>query len=78
MPKPCIACPFNDGLNKEATIAQNWGCLPTASDMIKTLDEEGIALSCHDNNRKACRGLASVRDVSDAKVKPYTDWYHGT
>lgn len=73
----CSACPFRDGETEEATRAQNLGCLPSASDMVKLFDENGVALSCHDNKNLACRGLASIRDTTNAKVKPYEDWYHG-
>lgn len=73
---PCVACPFRDGENEEATMAQNYGCLPTHSQMLDEFDLTGIALSCHNDDAKACRGLAKFRDVTNTKVKAYSDWYH--
>lgn len=73
--KPCLACPFRDGENEEATMAQNYGCLPTAQEMIDRADQRGEAMSCHNNDRRACSGLARHRDVSGLKVKAYSEWY---
>lgn len=73
--RACVACPFRDGENEEATIAQNLGCLPSKFDMIEKLDREQVALSCHENDKVPCRGLAEVRNVSKAEVKAYSDWY---
>jgi len=75
--KACVACPFRDGENEEATVGQNYGCLPSAFEMEEMFDKEGVALSCHDNDRAPCRGLAEVRDVRLRPVKAYSDWYHG-
>jgi hypothetical protein len=44
--------------------------------MVEMFDSSGVAMSCHDNDKKACRGLAAVRNVTNAKVKAYSDWYH--
>jgi hypothetical protein len=74
--RPCVACPFRDGENEEATTGQNYGCLPSSFDMVEIFDSSGVAMSCHDNDKKACRGLAAVRNVTNAKVKAYSDWYH--
>lgn len=74
---PCISCPFNDGITQEATEAQNWACLPSASEMISTFDQSGIALSCHHDLLNACRGLAGCRETSGAAVLSYHAWYHG-
>jgi len=73
----CLACPFRDGENEEATKLQNLGCLPSAFDMIEMFDEENISLSCHDNESIPCRGLSSVRGTQHSLLKTYTDWYHG-
>lgn len=74
----CKCCPFNDGWNEEATIAQNYGCLPDKFQMMEKFDNEGVALSCHDTPTKACRGLTKVRpDAKTAPVLKYEDWYHG-
>lgn len=72
--KSCNACPFNDGLNEEASQLQNYGCLPSKQDMVDIFDKTGVALSCHDNT-KPCRGLASVRNIDVNKVLDYSNWY---
>jgi len=72
----CQACPFRDGENKDATVAQNLGCLPSARNMIKLFDEEGVSLSCHNDDEMPCRGLSSVRNTKNTTIKAYTDWYH--
>lgn len=74
--QPCNACPFRDGETLEATQGQNWGCLPSSFDMVKTFDSTGSAFSCHENDKCKCRGLAAVRDVENAPIKAYTDWCH--
>lgn len=73
----CLGCPFNDGLTEEASIAQNYGCLPTANEMIERFDKSGLALSCHEESKIACRGLSEVRDTQDSEVLGYPEWYRG-
>jgi hypothetical protein len=75
MKHPCIACPFRDGENEEATQAQNYACLPTAFEMLELFDKQGLATSCHNSKTKPCRGLARERCVQGAEVKAYEDWY---
>ncbi len=75
--KRCEACPFNDGLNEEATMAQNLACLPSAQEMIETLDNEGVAMSCHERQMVACSGLSGCRDTRNKEVWPYSKWYRG-
>lgn len=72
---PCQYCPFRDGENEEATKYQNLGCLPSSHEMAALFDNSGVAMSCHDNDKIACRGLASVRQVAGRTVKAYSDWY---
>lgn len=73
--RSCATCPFRDGETEDATTAQNYGCLPSWFDMVEMFDLNGIAMSCHGNDKKACQGLAGVRDVTNVKVKAYSDWY---
>lgn len=74
----CNACPFNDGITEDATIGQNLGCLPSAGQMIEFFDKNGISISCHENDKKVCRGLCEVRQsAKKKKVKSYSDWYRG-
>ncbi len=73
--KPCIACPFNDGFTDAATQAQNYGCLPTAREMLEHFDRNGVSISCHNKADRKCRGLLSERPVAiDAPVRDYADW----
>ena len=72
--KACLCCPFRDGENEEATEYQNLGCLPSSHEMTALFDGRGVAMSCHDNDKIACRGLASVRRVAGKPVKAYSDW----
>lgn len=76
--EPCIACPFNDGFTWEATDAQNLACLPSAGDMLELFDNSRTALSCHENQSTACRGLSQNRKTDGATVLRYEDWYYGT
>jgi hypothetical protein len=73
----CECCPFNDGINEEATDSQDLGCLPSKFDMLNLLHNEEIALSCHDRQNIACRGLAKVANVRKARVWPYSNWFKG-
>ena len=74
--KPCIACPFNDGLTDAATQVQNYGCLPTAREMLEHFDQKGISISCHNKADRKCRGLLLERPESiNAPVRDYADWY---
>jgi hypothetical protein len=75
--KPCNGCPFNDGTTDEATRAQNYGCLPTAHEMVKHFDEHTRSIGCHGASGRLCRGLLGVRpEAIDKPVKDYEDWYN--
>lgn len=77
MKRPCNGCPWSD--TPESEQAQNYGCLPTANDMVR-LNASGSALSCHENDGAICRGLAAHIKDSGAKlgkIKKHTDWYLG-
>ena len=74
---PCNGCPFRDGETEEATVAQNLGCLPIKSDMIELFDKEGVALSCHSAQHRACSGLSHVRKTHSKPVLGYDKWYRG-
>jgi hypothetical protein len=70
----CIECPFRDG-EEEASIVQNYGCLPTKFDMIKMLEGKDVAISCHRNEKISCHGLSKARNTVGKKVLPYETWY---
>lgn len=76
MNAPCETCPFNDGLNEAATIAQNYGCLPTAAEIVAGHDANGSAWMCHSNEQQHCAGLAQLRSVGTKPVR-YSEWYRG-
>jgi GNAT superfamily N-acetyltransferase len=77
----CTSCPFNDGLTEEAAQAQNFGCLPTAHDIVVMKRQTGQNWACHDDESKACAGLchgakdAGV-DLSEGGLIRYSSWYH--
>ena len=73
----CNGCPFNDGLTEEASLGQNWGCLPPPNEMVEYFDSSGVAISCHGNEKKACSGLSEVRDTSSSPIKSHRDWFEG-
>lgn len=71
----CEACPFNDGLTEAATIAQNYGCLPTGRDNIEHFDRHQKSIGCHDNDRH-CRGLLEARpEARKFPIITYPEWY---
>lgn len=73
--RKCPACPFNDGLNEEATRVQNYGCLPTKFDNLTMFDELGVSISCHETGQ-LCRGLLEERPAAAGQpVMPYSVWY---
>lgn len=56
-------------------MVQNLGCLPTPQEMLAAASN-GTALSCHDNQRIACRGLCeNFPEAKTLPVKQYSDWY---
>ena len=71
----CKCCPFRDGENEEATLAQNLGCLPTKWQMIEEYDKHNVAISCHENQKMVCAGLSNVRNTENKPIKTYSDWY---
>ena len=73
----CSTCPFNEGLNEPATEAQNYGCLPTAFDIINAKDKYNENWLCHSNEKLICAGLAQERDVTSGKNIRYSKWYLG-
>ena len=53
----CITCPFNDGMNPEAEMAQNYACLPSQGDILAMKRETGNNWACHSEDSKVCTGL---------------------
>lgn len=74
--RKCLTCPFNDGYNEEATIAQNYGCLPTKFDILDAKDKRNEDWLCHSDETKICGGLAAERRVGNGKPILYSEWYH--
>lgn len=75
MKKACIACPFRDGENEEATQAQNYACLPSWQDMLDYIDTHKRVISCHNNDQIPCIGAAKYRNVQNIPITPYSEWY---
>ena len=56
----CTTCPF--AFTEESEIAQNYGCLPTAGDIVKMKVNTGNNWACHGADT-VCRGFIEyVRD----------------
>lgn len=77
----CPGCPFNEGLTDEASRAQNYGCLPTAYDIIRLKRDTGHNWACHDNENATCAGLCHSAkeqslDLSKGNLVRYSSWYH--
>lgn len=76
----CAACPFNDGLTEEACVAQNYGCLPTAQDIVELKRRSGQNWACHDDETRVCAGLCHAArehglDLSQGGLVRYSSWY---
>ena len=58
----CGGCPFNDGMNEEASVAQSYGCLPTAGEIMMWKRKGEGNWGCHSEN-KVCTGLCHAAKV---------------
>jgi len=75
----CDDCPWNF-YSAGSQMAQNYGCLPSPQEMVRINDEEGYALSCHENKSCICKGLAAQLKKNGKRIgmlKPHSDWYEG-
>lgn len=77
----CGGCPFNAGMTEEADMAQNYGCLPTAGDIVALKRETGANWACHSDETKVCAGLchaakAEKLDLASGGLISYQAWYH--
>lgn len=54
--KSCLTCPF--AYTDESERVQNYGCIPSASDIVKEMASTNKNWACHDDN-KICRGAAN-------------------
>lgn len=78
---PCSGCPF--ALTAESEALQNLGCLPSVADIVRMKRESGHSWACHDDETRACRGLAEFcaenaldLDVAAGGLISYQTWYH--
>jgi len=78
----CKACPFEAAFSEAACKAQNYGCLPTASDIVSAYRNDNVTISCHDNDKLPCRGLVrylnEIKERLDFKKAPvygYSVWH---
>ena len=70
----CNACPF--AMTHESEFLQGLGCLPEPFEMIKRAKESNVALSCHENDKIACRGLCErIPEAAKMPVMGYSEWY---
>lgn len=53
----CGGCPARDGISDEATMAQNYGCLPSLGEIVVQYEVFGISWACHSKPTKVCNGL---------------------
>lgn len=85
MKKPCITCPFNFS-SEEAEQVQNYGCLPTPTDIINLKKKHNANWACHysdSSNLKTCGGLIQVNkeaglgfEITEDQPKiDYSRWY---
>jgi hypothetical protein len=51
----CRGCPFSG--TDEAEQIQNWGCLPSNSDIVEMYEKKEEVWMCHSNSDRICQGL---------------------
>ena len=79
----CVTCPFNAAFTEEAAQVENYGCLPTAAEIVLMKRDSGHNWACHDEEDRVCAGLCAVAkaqriDLSTGGLIRYTTWYqHG-
>ena len=77
----CLCCPFNAPFVDEAAQAENYGCLPTGSEIVSLKQRSGQNWACHDDESKVCAGLCAMAkeralDLSQGGLVRYSTWYH--
>jgi len=53
----CIHCPF--AMTDESAQAQNYGCLPTPTEIVELKRDHNVNWSCHEDSTKLCGGFAT-------------------
>ena len=76
-----MCCPFNATFVEAAAQAENYGCLPTGSEIVDLKRRSGQNWACHDDESKVCSGLCAVAkeeklDLSTGGLVTYSTWYH--
>lgn len=61
----CKACPFKDGLTDEATMAQNYGCLPDKFYVVEQFVKHNDVWACHDKPDCVCTGVKNYCTSTD-------------
>lgn len=77
----CLTCPFNAAFVEEAARVENFGCLPTAGEIVTMKRESGQNWACHDDESRVCAGLCATAkkeglDLSRGGLISYRSWYH--
>lgn len=54
----CISCPFV--FTEESEQAQNYGCLPTVSNIVNMHKEHNVNWACHYDANRVCSGFATM------------------
>lgn len=73
----CEGCPFNEGMTEEAERIQNYGCLPSAYDILKARKDKNKIWLCHSNEALICAGLAEQEKIFSGELISPTRWYLG-
>jgi hypothetical protein len=72
----CLTCPFND--TEESMQAQNYGCLPTARDIMDGKVFANKEWRCHSNESLICGGLAEhSRTLGSGQPVMLSMWAQG-
>lgn len=77
----CVTCPFS--FNDLADQVQNYGCLPSAGDILKMKETTGHNWSCHGDASVLCGGYVKYiktyrwdLDITKGGLISYETWYH--
>ena len=77
----CTTCPF--ALTEESERVQNYGCLPTPSEILRIKRDHGLNWHCHGDldEKKMCAGFVEAArelglDPKQGEMASYSNWYN--